>query len=435
MRKLFLGAMFSVAVTLGACAHNDVAEQVVAPAAQGAVRIDDARIDSTLQSFVDAGSIAGVSALVFHNGREEYFGAFGMADREAGRAMARNTIATIFSMTKPVTGVALMQQYEQGKFQLDDPIAQYLPEFANLRVYAGQDANGQPIYEAPVRAPTIRDFMRHTAGLTAGNGDQTPVGAIYREMDPRSRDNTLAQVTQELGQIPLAYQPGTRWLYSDSVDVQARLVEVFSGEPFDQYLQRHILDPLRMSETGYVVAPQNRERWASIYNRSDAGVLTRAPDSMREFNSQPWPLKPGSYGLTSTLDDYMRFARMLQNEGELDGARILRAESVRLMATSTLADSVTDRSWLPSKGQVGFGVDFAVRVRPPALQTEQSGAVGEFFWDGAASTLFWVDPANDVTAVMFVQLMPFDRVGLQKAFRDAVYFGSSASSANAPAAQ
>jgi CubicO group peptidase (beta-lactamase class C family) len=429
-----MGAALSAALALGACAHREAAEHVVAPSAHSDVRIDDARIDATLRSFVDAGSIAGVSALVFQNGEEQYFGAFGMADREAGRAMARKTIATIFSMTKPVAGVALMQQYEQGKFQLDDPIAQYLPEFASLRVYVGQDANDQPIYEATVRAPTIRDFMRHTAGLTAGNGDQTPVGAIYREIDPRNRDNTLAQVTQELGQIPLAYQPGTRWLYSDSVDVQARLVEVFSGEPFDQYLQRHIFDPLRMTETGYVVAPENRERWAWTYNRSDAGVLTRAPDDEREFNSQPWPLKPGSYGLTSTLDDYMRFARMLQNEGELDGARILRAESVRLMATSTLADSVTNRSWLPSKGQVGFGIDFAVRVRPPATQAEQSGAVGEFFWDGRASTLFWVDPANDVTAVMFVQLLPFDRIGLHKAFRDAVYAGSSASSANAPAA-
>ena len=156
--------------------------------------------------------------------------------------------------------------------------------------------------------------------------------------------------------------------------------------------------------------------------RTDDGVLTRAPDSVAfSFNTHHWALTPGSYGLTSTLDDYMRFARMLLNGGELDGVRILKPETVRLMATSHLADTITQRSWLPSKGQVGFGIDFAVRLRPPASAEENSGVVGEFFWDGAASTLFWVDPANQLAAVLFVQLMPFDRVHLHKRFRDAIY--------------
>jgi CubicO group peptidase (beta-lactamase class C family) len=142
------------------------------------------------------------------------------------------------------------------------------------------------------------------------------------------------------------------------------------------------------------------------------------------LNTTNWTLKPGGYGLTSSLDDYMRFARMLVNGGTLDGARVLRPETVKLMATSHLSDSVTERSWLPGKGQVGFGIDFAVRVRPPASAEENSGAVGEFFWDGAASTLFWVDPANQLTAVLFVQLLPFDRIKLHKSFRDAVYAGT-----------
>jgi CubicO group peptidase (beta-lactamase class C family) len=177
-----------------------------------------------------------------------------------------------------------------------------------------------------------------------------------------------------------------------------------------------------MRETRYFVPEGDRGRLAAMYQRSDSGVLTRAPDSSAlAFNTRRWALTPGGFGLTSTLDDYMRFARMLANGGELDGARVLRPETVRLMATSHLSDSVTERSWLPSKGEVGFGVDFAVRVRPPATATENNGVVGEFFWDGAASTLFWVDPTNRLAAVLFVQLVPFDRVRLHKSFRDAVY--------------
>ena len=163
-----------------------------------------------------------------------------------------------------------------------------------------------------------------------------------------------------------------------------------------------------------------------MYRREEDGALTREPDTLAlAFNTRAWPLTPGGYGLTSTLDDYMRFARMLLGEGELDGTRVLRPETVRLMHTNHLADSVTERSWLPSKGQVGFGIDFAVRIRPPATDDENPGVVGEYFWDGAASTLFWVDPANDLAAVLFVQLVPFDPIHLHRAFRRAIYASAS----------
>jgi CubicO group peptidase (beta-lactamase class C family) len=165
-----------------------------------------------------------------------------------------------------------------------------------------------------------------------------------------------------------------------------------------------------------------RARFSAMYQQREDGTLVQLPDAQAHaFNRSENALTPGGFGLTSTLDDYMRFARMLVNGGALDGVRILRPETVRLMATNQLSDSVTERSWLPSKGQVGFGIDFAVRVRPPASAQENNGVVGEFFWDGAASTLFWVDPVNELTAVLFVQLMPFDRIGLHKGFRDAVY--------------
>jgi len=270
----------------------------------------------------------------------------------------------------------------------------------------------------------VRDILRHTAGFTSGGSDETPVGAIYKEIDPRARTNTLAQVSEKLAQVPLAYQPGTRWLYSDAVDIQAALAEKLSGVPFDKFLDLHIFRPLGMTSTRYTILPTDPDRaqLAPVYTRNDDGSFTRQSDEEAwSFNSQSWPLKPGSFGLVSTIDDYMKFARMLLGGGKLGRARILKPETVRLMATDAMPKEVTDKSWLPSKGQVGFGIDFAVRIAPPKDANESSGAVGEFFWDGAASTLFWVDPKNDLAAVLFTQMRPFDKVHLHKAFRDAVY--------------
>ena len=386
--------------------------------------IESAAIDTALKGLVDNQVIVGASALVFQNDKEVYFGAFGLADRENGKPMARDTIVQVFSMTKPIVGVALMQLYERGKFQLDDPLENYLPEFANLKVYAGLDSSGQPKYEAPKRKVTIRDVTRHTAGLTAGGGDTTAVGALYKEIDPRALTNTLPEVMQKLAQVPLAYQPGTRWLYADSVDIQAALVQKISGLPLDEFLKLHIFKPLGMTTVRYTILPtdQDRPQLAPVYTRNDDGSFTRQADEEAfKFNSQSWPLKPGSFGLVATIDDYMKFARMLAGGGKLGRARVLKPETVKLMAINAMPKEVTDMSWLPSKVQVGFGIDFAVRISPPKDAAEASGAVGEFFWDGAASTLFWVDPLNNIAAVLFTQMRPFDKVHLHKTFRDAVY--------------
>ncbi|HYD55110.1 MAG TPA: serine hydrolase domain-containing protein [Gemmatimonadaceae bacterium] len=421
-----LAALSLLAGLLAGCANSHTTPATTAVEPQGradavVTTATRARIDSTLRAFVDAGSVAGVSALVWEKGREVYFGAHGMADREAKRPMARDAIVQIFSMTKPVTGVALLQLVEQGKVRLDDPIATHLPEFAGLRVYAGADAAGAPVLVPPRRPPTVRDLTRHTAGFATG-GDNPGVGPLLQAADPMARTNTLVQMGERLARVPLLFHPGERWAYGPSVDVQALLVERVSGIPFDRYLQERVFAPLGMRETRYLVPESDRGRFAALYFRSDAGALSRVPDGQAlAGNTTRWALTPGGFGLTATIDDYMRFARMLLGEGALGDARVLRPETVRLMATNHLAETITDRSWLPSKGQVGFGVDVAVRLRPPATAQENNGTVGEFFWDGAASTLFWVDPANQLAAVLFVQLMPFDRVGLHKGFRDAVY--------------
>ncbi|NTS41632.1 beta-lactamase family protein [Flavisolibacter sp. BT320] len=380
-----------------------------------------ARIDATLKSFIDSNKTAGVSALIFEKGKEVYYNAVGFADREAQKPMDRNTLVRIFSMTKPVTGVALMTLYDKGLFQLDEPLSKYLTEFTDMQVYKGVDASGKIITEPAKRPITIRDITRHTAGFASDN-TLPGLGELVKQADAMNPTNTLGEMTKKLATLPLLFHPGDQWNYGPSVDVQARLVEQLSGKPFDQYLQETIFTPLGMTHTGYVVSAENMPQLAALYNRSDVGQLSRIPDSMANgFNAKAWPLKPGGWGLTSTLDDYARFAQMLVNKGSLGKVKILKPETVKLMATSHLSDTVSQRMWLPSKGSVGFGIDFAVRTRPPANSEENHGKVGEFFWDGAASTLFWVDPENELTAVLFTQLLPFDRVKLHKRFRDAIY--------------
>ncbi len=421
-RRLVLAVLF--AATLAGCGTVavPVAPIVAAPPGAGTVAtIDPRRIDAALKAFIDKGQLVGVSALVFRDDREVYFGAFGLADREAHLAMARDTLIQIYSMTKPVTGTALLTLYEQGRFKLDDPVGKYIPELADMKVFDGFDAAGKPILETPRRAITILDLMRHTSGLTYGNSGVKYVDDAFARLDPLNHGNSLAQMVQKLGQMPLVFHPGEHWLYSPAVDVQALLVERLSGEPFDTYLEEHIFAPLRMTQTGRFVGADRRNGLAALYDWHEDGALTRVPDD-RAFttNTQHLPLTQGGAGLVSTLDDYMRFARMLENEGELDGVRILKRETVRLMSTNQLPAEITDRSWLPSKGRVGFGLDVAVRTAQPQGD-EAAGTVGEFFWDGAANTLFFVDPVNRITAVLFTQYFPFGKVPLHKSFRDAVY--------------
>lgn len=378
------------------------------------------RIDSTLQSFVDLGDVAGASALIFEKGEEVYYNAFGYADLKNKKPMDRNTLVQIYSMTKPITGTALMTLYEEGKFQLDDPLEKYAPEFANMQVYTGYDSIAGEMILEPVKRPiTIRDITRHTAGFS-GRRDLPGLGEAIAEADALNRENTLAEMAKKLSSVPLGYQPGEQWEYGISVDVQAYLVELLSGQPYAEYVQEHVLDPLKMNDTRYVVPESDRGRMSSAYSHEGDSLIQLPNEEAHAYNYKKWPLTAGGWGLTSSLDDYMRFAQMLVNKGTLEGVQVLDSSTVKLMATNHLDESIEERSWLPNKGQVGFGIDFAVRLRPPASVEENNGVVGEFFWDGAATTLFWVDPVNQLTAVFFVQVFPHDGT-LHKRFRDAVY--------------
>jgi CubicO group peptidase (beta-lactamase class C family) len=403
-----------------ACSTFPAVAQNGSPAsAAQPLTLDPARIASSLTAMVDQKRAAGVSVLIWKDGREAYFGSAGFADAESSRKMARDTIVQIYSMTKPVTGVALMHLWERGKFGLDDPLSKYLPEFESMRVYAGKDASGAPNYRAAARPISVRDVMRHTAGFAYGAGN-TPAHEAYVKADPLALNIDLPEMGKRLAKAPLLFDPGAQWSYSIAVDVQALLVETLSGKKFADYVRETVLQPLGMGDTAWRQPDDRLPRLAAIYRSADGKLTRQADETTRRLNFQDNRLTPGGFGLASTLDDYMRFARMLLNEGQLDGAKILKPSTVRLMATDHLDPRITERNFLPGKGSVGFGFDFAVRVSQPQKPEESRGAVGEFFWDGAASTLFWVDPANRLAAVFFTQKMPFDGT-LHRDIRAAIY--------------
>lgn len=382
-------------------------------------RLDGARIDRALRAMVDAGRVAGAEVLVWQDGREVHYGSAGLADREAGCAFARDALVQVYSMTKPVTGVALMQLWEQGKFGLDDPLARHLPQFADVQVHDPAEPDG---LRPPTRPVTVRDVLRHTAGFTYG-GAGHPTDAVWDRLQPLSLDHTLAQFAVLMAQVPLLADPGTRWHYSAGVDVQARLVEVLSGQPFEAYVREHVFLPLGMREACWKCSPNLLPRLAAVYRAEPGGRLERWPEAERlAMNFAGKPMTMGGAGIVTTIDEYARFARMLLNEGELDGVRILQSSTVRLMATDHLDPRIAeaDRAWLPSKGSGGFGLDFFVRTRPPQTADENRGAVGEFFWDGRASTLFWVDPRNAMAVVFMTQKIEFDG-SLHRDIREAIY--------------
>ena len=390
-----------------------------AAAAQSELELDTGRLDRALEAFVADDRVAGASVLVWKDGEEAHFAAEGMADREAARPFARDTLVQIYSMTKPVTGVALMRLWEQGKFGLDDPLEWHLPEYAALQVY---DEAEPDKLRPPKRPVTIRDVLRHTAGFTYGNAGH-PSDPVWNELEPLSADHTLAEFSALMARVPLLHDPGTHWHYSAGVDVQARLVEVLSGQPFEDYVREHIFLPLGMTDSCWKCDAAKLPRLAAIYRPDAAGALEPLPgEELRALNFAGKPMTMGGAGIVASIDDYMRFARMLLGEGELGGVRIIEPATVRLMATDHLDPRIgeAERSWLVGKGSGGFGLDFFVRTRGPQTPQENRGAVGEFFWDGRASTLFWVDPLNEMAVVFLTQKVEFDGA-LHHDIREAIY--------------
>lgn len=400
-----------------------VAAQAPAPFAP-----DCTALATLLDRAVAEGRTVGASALVWHDGAEACFATAGDADREAangsGRPIARDTLFQIYSMTKPVTGTALMQLWEQGKFGLDDPLEWHLPEYAALKVADGTNPDGTPILRAPSRKVTVRDVLRHTAGFTYGpeGPPENAADRVWAELQPLSSTNTLAEFSQKMAQVPLLFDPGTHWHYSAGVDVQARLVEVLSGQPFADYVAQHIFQPLGMADSGWQRSAADRARLARIYESENGALAPWPDDRLLNASFMGQPMMMGGSGIVTTVDDYMRFARMLLGEGALNGVRILKPSTIRLMASDQLDPRIgpANRSWLVGKGGGGFGFDVFVRTAPPATPEENRGTVGEFYWDGYPSMLFWVDPAQNMAVVFATQKLPFDS-DLHRDVRAAVY--------------
>jgi CubicO group peptidase (beta-lactamase class C family) len=355
-------------------------------------------LHDAMQQLVDDRRLAGITTMVARHGRVVDFQTFGYGDIEAGTRMEEDAIFRIYSMSKPITGVALMTLYEEGKFRLSDPVQRYIPEFTDLKVAGSWGPNG-PVLEDADHPMTIRELMSHTAGLAYGIGGRGSTDSLYAANRVLARDQTLADMVDKLGAMPLEHQPGSRWDYSIAVDVQGYLVEVLSGQPFDEFLQERIFDPLRMPDTGFDVPEEDHDRFVQYYRYGAEGELVptanrAAPAGSRAYYD-PTTFFSGGGGLVSTTTDYMRFAQMMLNGGELDGVRILSPTTVALMSRNQMPRDRPERS--PG---VGFGLDFSVVL--DAVGKEYV-SVGEYSWGGAAGTWFWIDPVEDLIFVGMIQ--------------------------------
>ena len=361
-----------------------------------------ANMDVAMQGLIDKKHLAGIVTLVARKGKVVQHKAYGYQDAEAQTPMRTDTIARIYSMTKPVTGVALMILFEEGKWKPSDPIAKHIPEFASLKVYAG-DKDGAVVLEEPAHPPTMGELMSHTAGFTYGFFGTTPVDMIYRQNHPLEAPSLQAMIDR-LAAMPLLYQPGTRWVYSIGVDIQGYLVEKLSGQTFPEFLRTRLFEPLGMIDTAFYVPAEKHSRVATIYayDKAKGGLAPAAGEST--VTTMPG-LPSGGGGLYSTAADYFRFAQMLLNGGELDGKRILKKASVDMMRTNVLSEQA-----LNSKSGIGqavfspaqgFGYDFAVVLDPGAAK-RQVGR-GSYWWWGIAGTWFWIDPTNEVIGIGIIQ--------------------------------
>lgn len=409
MRAMMSFWVAALAAGLAACqsapAPAPVAELAAAPAPAPVFNVDGVvALEARMAAYVDEGAVKGIATRLVRNGVVISEMKAGIR-READQAPVEDdTIWRIYSMSKPVTGVALLTLWEEGAFQMDDPITKYFPEFEGLKVFKGMDANGQPILEAPKRTATVRDLMSHTAGFGYGLHGGDYVNAMFQAREVFQSPD-LAELTTRVSTIPLMYEPGTTWSYSISVDLQARLVEILTGERFSHALKARVLAPLGMNDTGFFVPDADYDRFSDVWGwNAEANAFVALPMPGFQFHPDTVAAELGGHGLVSTLHDYDRFAHMLANGGTLDGVQILKPETVAMMATNVLPEGVyvghdgisgTD----PAGG--GFGLDVGVVTDSAAAGTGAPN--GAYMWGGAAGTWFWVDPVNNLYFIGMVQ--------------------------------
>ncbi len=377
------------------------------------------RIRPAMQSYVDRGVYAGINTLIARRGKVVHAGQFGWRDKEAGSPMTADTIFRLYSMTKPIVCTALMTLLEEGRFRLIDPLAKTIPAFGAVKV---MEADGSLVN--PARPVMLRDLMTHMSGLTYHFVDESPVGKMYHGAKLLDAQCSLEAAIDDLARFPLAFQPGSRWRYSVGIDVVARVIEVISGRPLGVFLRERLFEPLGMTDTAFGVPPEKRNRLIAMYGRPDLiadgvtvsseleawakGVNDRLDVSQSYPVDSPDVFMRGGHGLFSTIGDYFRFAQMLANGGELDGARILGRKTLELMHSNHVPAALLplDIGGLPLPGY-GFGL--GSRVLLDVAQSAAPGSVGEFGWSGAAKTHYWVDPKEELVGLFMTQsMMSFD---------------------------
>ena len=380
-----------------------------------------------LRRYVDNGQLPGYACLINRHGHEALYAHYGQRDVERALPIERDTLYRIYSMTKPITSVAMMTLYEQGAFQLDDPVANYIPSWSNLTVYAGGDPSTMRT-KAPDRPMTIKDLMCHTSGLTYGFLHNHPVDALYRKhkIGGMALENDLQDMIDALAEIPLQFSPGTRWNYSVATDVLGYLIQQLSDQPLDEYIKERITDPLGMHDTYFQVPSDELDRFAACYQKHPTDnrfvLLDATLDS--PFTQKPKMLSGGG-GLISTIDDYQKFATLLRNRGSHEGHPILGRKTAQYMTLNHLPGGGD----LASMGQshfaetsfegIGFGLGFSVVLDPARANVLDSP--GEFAWGGAASTYFWVDPEEELTVIFMTQLMPSSAYPIRRQLKTLVY--------------
>ena len=383
-----------------------------------------ARVTQWMRRWVDTGQLPGLLVAVVRDDRLAYFEICGDRDVEAKRPVRPDTIYRIYSMTKPITTVAALMLYEEGCFQLDDPVARFIPSFAGIRVFAGGDA--ESFETVPLARPvTVHDLMTHTSGLTYGFQHEHPVDALYRtrRIEFNANLGPLADLVEAAAAQPLLFQPGTRWNYGVSTDVLGRLVEIWSGVPLDTFFEERIFAPLGMCDTGFHVPEGQGGRFASNYTRADGGGLALHDSAGDSRFLEPARTLSGGGGLVSTAADYLRFMRMLRGRGALEGVRLLGRKSVELMTMNHLPGDLVDMgqprfSEMPFAG-IGFGLGVSVVLDPAKARI--LGSPGEYAWGGMASTTFWVDPAEDLVVLLLTQLTPSSTYPIRRELRVLIY--------------
>lgn len=360
-------------------------------------------VDAALEPLVEQGQLSGVVSIVVKDGKTVHASAIGKRDMESGAPMEMDTVFRAFSMTKPVTAVAMMVLHDEGKWRPSDPIARFLPELADLQVFKGMDADGKPILEAPAAPPTMGQLMTHTAGFSYGFMPGY-VDDLYRANSPGGADS-LDGFLSRLAALPLAYEPGTQWQYSVAMDVQGAIIERITGQTVQQFMAERIFVPLRMVDTGFTVPAAKRARFAALYGWQD-GALARLDGGMfgSAYEEEPGFASAGG-GLVTTAGDYARFAQMLLEDGALDGVRVLKPGSAKVIMTDHLPPALVNGKFGIGMQQIRPGYQFGyngVVVTDPEAAGVDMGK-GSYLWDGAAGTWFWADPSNNLVFVGMIQ--------------------------------